>query len=187
MLTDLELTEDEESDTLIMRERRKANQGGHLEMVKQAMGQGGRQATSIYQPDERSKAWAKSISSSPSLCKIKVTTVTGRKGDISRPDPQKVLALIQYDEVKEGRSEETLHDGLLQIWQFSAFKQDSLLRPYNKEQFVRDLLSKFKLGATRKHALSGYNYLLKAIREFLGPQVARQQFKIHRHQKQIDL
>ena len=38
MLTDLELTEDEESDTLIMRERRKANQGGHLEMVKLEQG-----------------------------------------------------------------------------------------------------------------------------------------------------
>ena len=41
----------------------------------------------------------------------------------------------------------------LQMWQLCAYKQTDLFRLYQKDQFVKEILSEFKSGSTKKHAL----------------------------------
>ena len=59
MLTDSDLTEDEESDSPEIRERRKGNRAKLLLLVDEEMKKGEEQTNSIYTPDQRSRKWAK--------------------------------------------------------------------------------------------------------------------------------
>ena len=52
---------------------------------------------------------------------------------------------------------------------------------------MNNILSKSKSGYTKMHALLGYNYLMKAIKEFLLSAEARHLFKTNRLPQQIEL
>ena len=63
-------------------------------------------------------------------------------------------------QVKEGKP--------LQMWQLCAYKQTDLSRLYQKDQFVEEILSEFKSGSTKKHALYAYSHLIRANLAHLG-------------------
>ena len=80
---------------------------------------------------------------------------------------KKMLGHIQAN-IKKVGGEGTLEGGRLQIWQFTAFKEAKHIRPYSKDQFEKEILSKLSSAETQKHGVSAYIYLLKGINELLS-------------------
>ena len=58
-ITDSELTDDEESDSPEIRERRKGNKAKLLMLVDKELKKAEEETDSIYTPDQRSRDWAK--------------------------------------------------------------------------------------------------------------------------------
>ena len=197
-LTDVEETDDEETDTAQIIERRKQNKEELLDKVENAMRTGVAKSLSLYEPDQRSRAWAK-LYFIPTILQnnlnyVKMTEEKKEqlkdqveKGIFSGTKVDRVAAtaftyylcakkILGFMQVREGKP--------LQMWMLTEFKTGLLLRLYEKKQFVDNVLSKFASGATKKHALSAYSHLIKAVLDFLGSGEGKAHFKSIRLGKQ---
>ena len=165
----------------------------------------------MYTPDETSKQWFKKWFISPlleqhqSYCNMTQDEKAKLQDDIQkgvvrsdsgvRVPPTtylysvymiKVLGHFQAN-IKKGGGEGTLEGGRLQVWQFTAFKEPMHIRPYSKDQFEREILSKFSSDATKKHCVAASTNLLNGINEFLSSSHAREHFKSRKLPRQEKL
>ena len=176
-----DLTEEEDSDGAELTLTRRGRKTQLLREVKEEMKQKNPKGASHYQPDERSKKWAKEFFIHPLLKgthsyrnlsqeewqdRVKRGIFSKKMGKLPETSftyhcyLKKVLGQIQAMELEK---DQNLQDGLLQVWQFASYKTDSFFRLPSVKTFEDNIISRFESGPTKKpgHLTSNSSELCK--------------------------